>query len=401
MESGKKRIRLEFAPLNVAVSVVCITPNSPTTQVVNLFNNQYEPDRTLNPTVILPQVVANASDGSWPEPHSNQYLANVKWFADEVDITTVTAWSGKYEIGTNGSLKGALTIKRNILPGESISLRFEAVLVDPRLGVNYPIKTDPIVLSSTVKTPDQYTVGIGDSQIIRYDVFKDLLSVYDYKVAHGLISASTAAQNAATDENAYIRKIPVTVFRAESPVTSGFTLKYFRVNSDLTTTALTATDDEVIALTNSYITLDLRLITKSDYLVQVEVDAHVVAQMQFSVNRVYQAFSVRPTNGTAISPTDIERADSAMVDCDGNIVDCPEVMIRMIWKTDSKTLTGKVHNEGQKTVFQLASTGIGDNYTNDWLDVYVEADQKVAHCVAIDETGDTLTDETGVELIFN
>lgn len=401
MESVKKRIRLEFAPLNVAVSVVCITPNSPTTQVVNLYNNQYEPDRTLNPTVILPQVVANASDGSWPEPHSNQYLANVKWYSDEVDITTVAAWSGKFEIGTNGSLKGALTIKRNLAPGESISLRFEAVLVDPRLGVNYPIKTDPIVITSTVKTPDQYTVGIGDSQIIQYDVFKDHLAVYDYKVSQGLISASTALQNTATDENAYIRKIPVTVFRAESPVTSGFTLKYFRVNSDLTTTALTTSDDEVIALTNSYITLDLRLTTKADYLVQVEIDTHIVAQMQFSVNRVYPDFNIRPTNGISISPTDIERADTAMVDCDGNIVECPEVMLRMIWKTDSVNLTGKVHNEGQKTVFRLASTGIGNNYTNDWLDVYVEAEQKVAHSVAIDENGDILTDESGVDLIFN
>ena len=63
MESGKKRIRLEFAPLNVAVSMVLLTPNSPLVQVCNTLINQYEPDRTLTPTVVLPQVVANASDG--------------------------------------------------------------------------------------------------------------------------------------------------------------------------------------------------------------------------------------------------------------------------------------------------------------------------------------------------
>jgi hypothetical protein len=401
MESGKKRIRLEFAPLNVAVSMVCATPNSPVVQVVNTILNQYEPDRTLTPTVLLPQVVASASDGSWPEPHSNSFLAEMQWLSDGVDITTVKEWENKYSIGTVGSTRGSLTIKRNLSPNERISLVFKAVLVDKRTGINYPIETDPIVLSSSVKSQDQYTVGIGDSQIIQYDVFKDKLAIYDYKVAQGIISASSSAQSAATDENAYIRKIPVTVFRGEKPITSGFTLKYSRVNADLSLTSLLTTDDEVISFDNTQITLDLRLLTKADYLIKVVADNHDVAQIQFSVNRVYPAFSIRPTNGISISPTDLERTDVAMVDCDGNIIDYPEVMLRMVWKTDSSTLKEKVHNEGQRTVFLLSSTGIGDSYTNDWLDVYVEADHKEAHSIATDDNGDVFTDETGTELIFN
>lgn len=401
MESGKKRIRLEFAPLNVAVSMVCATPNSPVVQVVNTILNQYEPDRSLTPTVLLPQVVASASDGSWPEPHSNQYLADMKWLSDGEDITTVKGWQNLYEIGTVGSTRGALTVKRNLLPNERISLVFKATLVDRRTGVNYPIETDPIVLSSSVKSQDKYTVGIGDSQIIRYDVFKDKLSIYEYKVAQGLTAASASAQAAATDENAYIRRIPVTVFRGETPITQDFTLKYYRVNSDLTLTEVLITDDEVISFDNTQITLDLRLLTKADYLIKVTADKHDVAQIQFSVNRVYQAFNIRPTNGVAINPSDLERADEAMVDCDGNVIECPEVMLRMVWKTDSSTLTGKTHNEGQRTAFLLSSTGIGDNYTNDWIDVYVEADHKEMHSIATDDNGDIWTDENGTELIFN
>lgn len=401
MESGKKRIRLEFAPLNVAVSMVLLTPNSPIVQVCNTLINQYEPDRTLTPTVLLPQVVANASDGSWPQPHSNSHLADVKWLSDGEDITTVTAWQGKYEIGNVGSTKGSLTIKRNLLPSERISLVFKATLVDSRTGVNYPIETEPVILSSSVKSQDQYTIGIGDSQIIQYDAFKDKLSIYEYKVAQGLITASSSAQAAATDENAYIRDIPVTVFRGEEPVTTGFTLKYYRVNSDLTLTELQTTDDEVISFNNSHIVLDLRLLVKADYLIKVIADSRDAAQIQFSVNRVYQAYTIRPTNGIAISPSDTDRSDKAMVDCDGNIVECPEVMLKMIWKTDSAALTGKVHNEGQRTAFLLSSTGIGDNYTNDWIDVYVESDHKENHSVATDENGDVFTDETGVDYIFN
>ncbi len=401
MESPKQRIRLEFAPLNVAVSVLCITPNSPLTQVCNTITNEYEPDRTLSPTVILPQVVANASDGSWKEPHSNSFLAQMKWEADGVDISTIPEWTGKYEIGTVGSMKGSLTVKRNLTPGEQITLIFKGVLVDTRTGVTYPIQTEPVVLSSSVKSQDQYTVGIGDSQIIQYDASKDKLSIYEYKVAQGIISASSSAQTAATDENAYIRDIPVSVFRGENLVTTGFTLSYYRVNSDLTLTQLQATDDEIIAMNNSHIVLDLRLITKGDYVVRVTAEQRTVAQMQFSVNRIYQNYRVRPTNGIAISPSDRDRCDKAMVDCDGNIVDYPEVMLKMTWKTDTATLKGKTHNEGERTAFLLSSTGIGDNYTNDWLDVYVEFENKEAHCVATDENGDVFTDENGEDYIFN
>lgn len=401
MESSKKRVRVEYAPLNVAVSMVLLTPNSPLVQVCNTLINQYEPDRTLTPTVLLPQVVANAQDGSWPEPHSNQYLANVKWLSDGVDITTISDWQGKYEIGTTGSMKGSLTIKRNLLPNERISLVFKGDLVDTRLGVTIPIETDAAILSSSVKSQDQYTLAIGDSQVIQYDAFKDNLAIYDYKVAQGLISPSSAEKAAATDKNCYIRDIGVTLFRGEDSMTSGFTLKYYRVNSNLTITELTYADDEVIAYDNTHIVLDIRLITKSDYLIKAIAENRVVAQIQFSVNRLYPAFNIRTSNGTSINPNDKTRCDKAMVDCDGNIVEYPEVMLRMIWKTDTAGIQDKIHNEGERTVFSLGSTGIGETYLDDWLDISVEGDFKPAHSVATDENGNIFTDENGEDYIFN
>ena len=44
---------------------------------------------------------------------------------------------------------------------------------------------------------------------------------------------------------------------------------------------------------------------------------------------------------------------------------------------------------------------MGKDYTNDWIDVYVDAQQKEAHSVAIDESSNILTDESGNILIFN
>lgn len=409
MESGKKRIRLEFAPLNVAASTVCVTPNSPVTQVYNSLLNEYEPDRTLTPAIILPSVVANATDGSWAQPYSNQYLADVKWYANGVDISTITDWQGKYEIEATGSQKGKLTIKKNILPEERVSMVFKAKLVDSRTGLNYPIETDPVVLTTVTKSKADYSVSIGDTQTILYDVFKDKLAEYEYKVAHGLISSSaTAKAEAEADVNSYLRDIPVTVYMGGTPVSEGFSVKYYRVNSNLTLTLLNNTDDdEVIDADNTHITLDLRLVTKKDYVARVIVDSRTVAQIQFSVNRVYRKYTVRTTNGTAISASDTERADEAMVDCDGNIVECPEVMLKMVWKTDTAALTGKTHNEGQKTLFQLSSTGIGNDYTNDWLDTYIESEQKEAYCVAAEtqtingQSTEVVWTDGGEDLIFN
>ena len=159
-----------------------------------------------------------------------------------------------------------------------------------------------------------------------------------------------------------------------------------------------------MAITPTAITLDLRVITKADYLIKAFItdSARINPQLQFSVNRVYQNYDCRPTNGTGINPGDVERYDEAMVDSDGEIVECPENIIQIIWKTDSANITGQVHNEGGKTLFSIEKTGIGRNYNDDWLDIYTESEIKPQHDFATDGNGgDQFTDEDGNDLIFN
>ena len=81
IESEKKRIRKEFQPLTIAVSLKIMTPNSPANQVYNPVANEYDPDRGVTPLVILPEVIANAADGSWDMPYVNSLLAEMNCFA--------------------------------------------------------------------------------------------------------------------------------------------------------------------------------------------------------------------------------------------------------------------------------------------------------------------------------
>lgn len=404
MRSNKTRIRVDYAPLNVAVSMECLTPLSPALQVYNSAIDEYEPDRSLTPSQFWPMIMANANDGSWHNQYANSILTQMKWYVDGVDITTLQDWTNLYEIdNTAGNYRGAITIKRNVLPTQTFSLHFEGVLTDPRLGTQITVKSDEIILSTEDSSEDAYSLSIGDDQIIQYNPFKDKLHLYNYKVAHGLITATSAAEAAATDENAYLRQIPVTMFKAEVAMQSGYTIKLFRVNGPNSFTELSAGSDEVVAITPTAITLDLRLVTKSDYLIKAIItdSDRIAPQLQFSVNRVYQDYNCRPTNGTGINPGDIQRFDTAMCDSDGNVVECPANIIKIVWKTDSATITGQVHNEGQSTLFTIAKTGIGNRYDDDWLDIYVETEIKPMHKYAVDENGDFFTDENGNKFIFN
>lgn len=404
MQIDKQRIRIDYAPLSIAVSTVLLTPNSPLVQVYNGFTDEHDPDRELTPTVILPQVVAAAADQSWKEPYSNRFLADMVWYANGKNIATLSEWTGKYSIDqTETSLRGALTIKKNLMPGEQIALHFEGVLVDNRLGTRIPIATEPVTLSTSDKSQNMYSVGIGDDQIIQYDSFKDKLFLHEYKVAQGLITDSSAAKTAATDENSYLREIPVTVYMGNEPMASGYSIKLFRITGTSTPqlTELTAGNDELVALSATKITLDLRLIQKENYLIKAIAENREVAQIQFSVSRLNPSFSVRYKNGTAINPGDTQRYNEVMVDTDGNIVECPGSIIKFDWYTDTEAKTGVQHNEGDVTIFLLSKTGIGNSYNDSWLSTYVTAEPKEAHKIATDASGNIYTDAKGNPYIFN
>lgn len=404
MEIDKKRIRIDYAALNVAFSTVLLTPNSPLTQTYNGFTGEFDPDRELSPTVILPQVVASAADGSWPQPYSNEFLANMVWLANGVDITTLPEWTDKYSINQSGSLRGALSVYKNLMPGERVSLVFKADLVDNRLGVTHPIEIEPVVLSTSDKSQNMYSVGIGDDQIIQYNPFKDKLFLYEYKVAHGLIQASTAEQTAATDENSYLRDVTVHVFRGDEELTAAdYQIELYKIDDDAngTLTKMAVGNNELVGLTPTKISLDLRLIPKGDYYIKIIAENREVASIQFSVNRLNQAFSVRTTNGTAINPGDTHRYDEVMVDSDGNVVECPGSIIKFIWMTDTEAKKGVVHNEGDVTQFLLSDTGIGNSYNDSWMSIYLDAEPKVGHKIATDQNGNVYTDKNGNPYIFN
>ena len=141
------RIRRSFAPLNTAKSIVCVSGGSPTTQVYNVANSSYEPNRANTPCVLHPDITAYASDGTWKYQQANAVLANMVWLVNGEDINNVWAASD-YSINQDGATRGDLTIFRNVAVTERFALRFKADIVDYRTKINVPILTDEVVLNT-------------------------------------------------------------------------------------------------------------------------------------------------------------------------------------------------------------------------------------------------------------
>lgn len=404
METTRKRIRKDFSPLTVSTCVKCITEaSSPLIQIYDSLSDEFVPDRAVSPCGLLPIINAQAADGSWDYPNANALLANIKWLVNGVDISTIQSWTGKYTIDTSAtSDKGALTISRNIQPGERLALRFKADLVDTRLGVTFHIETEDVVLSAIDKSTDNHKIDLGEAQNITYNPFNDRLLEYEYKVAHGIIAPSPSARAACIDSNCYLRTIPITAYKGSTKLpTTDYTVKLFKMNSVSSFSELTTDDDEVLEISTSQIQLDMRLIEKGNYMVRAYVAGEEIGSQQFTVARAYQNFTCQPTNETPILPSQDVRFDEVQVDSKGRKIAYPENILTIVWYTDSAHATNVQHNEGQNTVFRLDKTGIGDTYLDDWLDVYVNAQQKPAYKVATDGNGDIYTDENNETLIIN
>lgn len=392
----KKRIRREYQPLSTAISLKVLTPASPAGQVYDPVQNEYNPDRGITPLVILPQVFANASDGSWTDYVANRLLASMHWFVNGVDIATLPAWTGLYSVNDTGDNRGAITILRNIPVEEKVELHFEAVIPDMRLGINVPVKTETILLSTLDKVDDTYQLSIGDDPVMKYNPFYDKLLMYDYKVANGMDAGNRVD---AIDGNAYERSVSLIVTKGAQIVTTGYTVEVYRITGQ-TLTLLTASDSEIISISLTAVVFDLRMIEKGDFLILIKEETKEVARQQCSVARVYPPFSVEPASGVSINPGETLHLNVAMVHHNGEIVRIPEPILRMVWFTDTANITEKEWQEGSKAVIDLTKTGLGDTYLDDWMDIYISAEQKSAFSILTDGTDD-YTDSSGNDYINN
>lgn len=405
MRSKDNFINRVYEPLDVSQRLVCLTDGSPATQVYNTDTGEYEPNREITPTVVYPDIVAWASDNSWTNKQCNSILDEMVWKVNGVDITTIASWKGKYEILQDGSMRGALKVMRNLTREEKSSLTFSAIIPDYRLQTRLKVNTEELVLSTYNKTEDTYGLSFGNADKILYNPFLDKLALYDYKVAHGLITFSNDDRQACYDGNQYERSIPLHVFKGVKEINTGYTVKVLKIVNASTLVDVSNGYSEVAKVTTSEVVFDLRAIDSGDYAIRIVVGKNVVAQRQISFGRTYQDFEAEVLNLTAIYNDDKQKKHKALITIDKNVVECPESILEIKWFTQAidvsnNATTEKYWNVGETVVYDIEKTGVGKTI-NDGIHVLYDASFKGALQDAADKDGNVYTDADGNTYMFN
>ena len=401
--------RRYYAPLNVSLSLSCVTPLMPLSQTYD--GASYTPDREATGstgTQIRPVATATATDGTWDDGRSNPSLANMTWYAyiggTWQDITAASGWSDKVSVDTTSTLtRGTLTIKKNVASNANVQLRFEADLVDYRTQELHHMVSNPVSLVTTDKGEDTYGIGTGDSDNILYNPAKDLLDQYEYQVAHGLTTASASARSATYDGQQYDRTIPIEVRKGTTTQTSGYSLNVYRVEGSSKTKLTAGADNELTSLSLTSMRLDLRLITDATYLIECVAGGTVVAQKTFSVKRQYSAVSIGMMNTAEMSYTDTRRWQKAIVSAENHTDDTAARWLKMNWSTtatNGTATTTKEHQEGSYMEYELSDLGFGTSESDTVTDS-LEYTHKPAYGFFTDASGNKYVDESGNYLIGN
>ena len=350
---------------------------------VQVFNSlvtphEYEPDRSISPTTVVPQVFSNVTDGSAPVGTLNKYLTGIQWYVNNIPINQAWSLSEYGIVLTDTDNKGTLTILKNTPPGERLELTFTATYSDTRFGINIPIEFDGVILETVEKSMDKYEISMGGPNSIIYNPFDDRLLQYDAAVAAGDIKNPTPALAATyTDSCSYLKSIPFTVYRGTSALTQAQlgspdlgTLE-FRKKSCIG-------NDTKSWLGTGTIEMDLRYIESAEYELAYIVGGIEVSTQLISVSRRYPFYEVEILSPENIPDGMTKIPARAIVTYAGNKVPYPLSLISITWYTESyrsdMTTSKVLQGTGTDIEITISSVGLGNTSRTAAAELYVETD---------------------------
>lgn len=168
IKTNKKTMVVHVDPLTLNSEIEILGGNN--VQTFNRETQEYEPDRTLVPLVLMPSVVAQDPHGV---QNGKQALTNVEWY-NGVPLTDgsnrITA-GADYEVG-DGTVdnfpKYALKCKKNVDPNSPFEIYAVSVFTDKRRNVEMKVENsikvytayyDALNYSVKLDKPDSWTIN--------------------------------------------------------------------------------------------------------------------------------------------------------------------------------------------------------------------------------------------------
>ncbi len=426
LRSKYRHTRLVFTPLRVSCTLECATPLAPCTQTFNSFTGEYEPDRTVSPTVIRVNVNVVDKDGVFGDGNANARLSldHLNWYVNGTPIADVENNQGQkiFVLGTNYSIlttanenRGALVLNRNVSTDESFELHFEGQFEDWRTGTIVKVKNStPLVLTTSEKGDDEISISVDSAEIV-YCPLKDRLLLFDYLTGQGITPDFT--QNSCYDGQQYDRTVNILLTQGKNNISSvptGMAIGLFIPNSN--SQHIVGDDDipEFVSLSSSQLRFDLRMVETGNYelaLYQINPFKKVASCDIKILRKMPSVDDAFPNFGTDIVPGQQRYFNDGSLIVDGSLIPYPELYYHLEWFTQAvkKTMTNGVatfapdtavaRQIGERMECDVNDIGIGvtknDNYFETFFDVY----ERGKFEVLTDENGNELTDENDNELI--
>ena len=404
MAISRKTIHKIFEPLVTTVSTV--VEGNPS-QIYNTLLNEWTPNRNLLPLFLQPKVVATTSgnDKSWANGDHIAEVREGQWYANGIPIGSVESLKGMYTIDTSKTdTNYRLTFKKNLTPGEHYDFVFKGRFADTRNNTWVAVQTDPVPVTVSENAPNEWDLSVVHDTSIKYKPLSDLLKEYDWKVANGIITASTAERNKCLDGNQYELRMPIIISNGSAVVKNIHTLwSRLSVHLYICQNGTEILADEVPfvrSLSKEEIILDQRLIPDGTVLcLKLFFDEQLCGSEYFSFSLVIDKYDCEPTNEGDYAGTDLYRHDRATCvnKSNGRKMKYPEAYLQMEWYTDSQNALGVYHGEGETVTMEYARINIGSDQL---FDVYIKSRIKAqAAALTFDSEGNILiTDEEGAVL---
>lgn len=411
--SRRTHTRVKFEPLTTSCHLVCLTPMSPCAQSVNTLGSTptYEPDRTLTPTMIFPDVRAIDPDNIFQHGPANSFLSldTIEWLVDEEPIADKWTVGTDYEIDTSESdIRGMLRVKKNLPASSKAILHFRAKFLDWRTGIAYSVESDDMVLSCTDKGADVLSCSVDKPSIV-YDPLFDNLLLYDYKVARGMVVQGSRTDY--IDGKCFEQTVNVILTSGTTEITTlpvGTTMRVVKLGQSTALVPNAEESPELLLATFPTIKFDMRMIAKGEYDVQFIKDKQVVTRATIGLHTQ----TTMPVSGQGLRGADIAASqkvyeNSALVNLEDRMVEYPELYYLLKWFTQAqyndngtwRYAAEKEWQRGDRMIAEIKELGIGVTKNDSFFDYWFTADAHSARELCLDEANVVMTDENGEFLI--
>lgn len=411
--SQRTHTRVRFEPLTVSCHLVCLTPMSPCAQSVNTLRTTptYEPDRSLTPTIIFPDVRAIDPDNIFHHGPANAFLSldSIEWLVDEKPISSVWTVSVDYVIDTTESdTRGSLRVLKNLPASSKAVLHFRAKFLDWRTGIAYAVESDDMALTSTDKGADAISCSVDKPSIVYDPLFDDLL-LYDYKVARGITVQGSRANY--IDDKCFEQSVNVILNSGVTELTAlptGMNMQVVKLGQSTGLVPNSESAPELLLATFPTIKFDMRMIAKGEYEVQFVENEIVVARATIGLHtETSMPVGGQGLRGADISPSEKVYANKALVNLEDRLVEYPELYYLMQWFTQAqyndngtwKYAAEKKWQRGDNMIADIADLDIGVTKNDSFFDYWFEADAHEARELCLDENNEVILDEDGEYLI--